>query len=106
MTAAFALAMLLVLVAAAVFIYLRQRSDLTETIDHGLARRSEDVAAGVQRSGTRLTQIGAGRLTDPEDTFIQVLTPAGRRVDGTMTVREPALAPAEARQASEGPVQF
>jgi len=45
LTAAFALAMLLVLVAAASFVYVRQRSALTETIDHGLERRSDDVAA-------------------------------------------------------------
>ena len=106
MTAAFALAMLVVLVGAAVWVYLRQRSDLTEAIDHGLERRSDDVAAVIRRSGTRLTQVGAGRLTDPEDTFIQVLTPGGRRVDGTRTVRAPALGPAEARRASQAPVQL
>jgi signal transduction histidine kinase len=106
MTAGFALAMLLVLVAAAAFVYLRQRSDLTETIDHGLARRSDDVAAVAHRSRIRLTQVRAGRLTDPEDTFIQVLTPGGRRVDGTTAVGAPALDPAEARRASRGPVLF
>jgi two-component system OmpR family sensor kinase len=106
MTAGFALAMLLVLVAAAVWVYLQQRSDLTEAIDHGLERRSDDVAAGIRRSGIRLSQVGAGRLSDPEDTFIQVLTPAGRRVDGTSTVRAPALDPANARRASRGPVQL
>ena len=57
-TAAFALAMLLVLVAAATFVYLRQRADLTETIDHGLARRSDDVAAVIRRSNTRVAEAG------------------------------------------------
>jgi two-component system, OmpR family, sensor kinase len=100
-TAAFALAMLLVLVGAAMFVYVRQRADLTEAIDHGLARRSDDVAAVIRRSGThRLPEAGGGRLTDPEDTFIQVLTPEGRRVDGTRAVRAPALSREEAGQAS------
>jgi two-component system OmpR family sensor kinase len=101
MTAAFALAMLLVLVAAATFVYLRQRADLTETIDHGLARRSDDIAAVIRRSGTRLAAAGGGRVTDPEDSFVQVLTPEGRRVDGTRAIRAPVLSPEEARRASQ-----
>lgn len=105
-TAAFALAMLLVLVAAATFVYLRQRADLTETIDHGLARRSDDVAAVIRRSGTRLAQASGGRVTDPEDSFVQVLTPQGRRVDGTKAVRAPVLSPEEARRASQGAIEL
>ncbi len=98
--------MLLVLVAAATFVYVRQRADLTETIDHGLARRSDDVAAVIRQSGTSLAQVGGGRLTDPEDTFVQVLTPGGRRVDGTRAVRPPVLDPAEARRATQGPTEL
>ena len=71
LTAAFALAMLLVLVAAASFVYVRQRSALTETIDHGLERRSDDVAAVIGGSEAGLAYAGRGRLTDREDTFIQ-----------------------------------
>src|SRR5262249_54473375 len=62
LTAAFALAMLLVLVAAAVFVYVRQRSALTETIDHGLERRSDDVAAVIHRPRARLHDAAGGRL--------------------------------------------
>ena len=35
LTVAFALAMVMVLTGAALFVYLRQRDDLTDTIDHG-----------------------------------------------------------------------
>jgi two-component system, OmpR family, sensor kinase len=98
--------MLLVLAAAAAFVYVRQRVALTETIDHGLERRSDDVAAVIHRSGTRIAATGAGRLTDPEDTFVQVLTPDGRRVDGTRTVPEPALSGEQARQVSRDPAVF
>jgi signal transduction histidine kinase len=102
LTAAFAVAMLLVLMAAATFVYLRQRDDLTETIDHGLERRSDDVAALIERSEEgRLAQVGAGRFADPEDSFVQVLTPSGRPVQGTTGVRVAALSPAEARRASQ-----
>jgi two-component system, OmpR family, sensor kinase len=100
LTAAFALAMLVVLVAAALFVYLRQRADLTEAIDHGLERRSDDVAAVIHRSGTSIVAADNGRLTDPEDTFIQVLTPDGRLVNGTKTVPNPALSRNEARRVS------
>ena len=98
--------MLLVLVAAALFVYVRQRSDLTEAIDHGLERRSDDVAAVIHRSGTRIAEAGGGRLTDPEDTFIQVLTPDGRRVNGTRVVRAAALSREEARQAAHDATVF
>ena len=98
--------MLLVLAAAATFVYLRQRADLTETIDHGLARRSDDVVAAIHRTGTGSAVIGAGRLTDPEDNFVQVLTPEGHRVNGTRAVGAPALSPEEARQASREPTVF
>jgi signal transduction histidine kinase len=103
LTAAFALAMLLVLVAAASFVYVRQRSALTETIDHGLERRSDDVAAVIGGSEAGLAYAGRGRLTDREDTFIQVLTRSGRRVEGTKAVRAPALSGAESREASNHP---
>jgi two-component system, OmpR family, sensor kinase len=100
LTAAFAAAMLLVLVGAALFVYLRQRADLTETIDHGLDRRSDDVAALVRRSGPDAAERGDGRLTDPEDSFVQLLTPEGRRLDGTREVEAPALRPVHAATAS------
>src|SRR4029079_1050788 len=103
LTAAFALAMLLVLVAAASFVYVRQRSALTETIDHGLERRSDDVAAVIRGSEAGLAYAGRGRLTDPEDTFIQVLTRSGSRVEGTKAVRAPAVDGAESREASNHP---
>jgi len=106
LTAAFALGMLLVLVAAAVFVYVRQRSALTETIDHGLERRSDDVAAVIHRPRARLHDATGGRLTDPEDTFIQVLTPSGSRVEGTKDVGVPALSGPESREASQHPTTF
>ena len=100
LTAAFAVAMLVVLVGAAAFVYLRQRADLTETIDHGLERRSDDVAALIERSEGGVAHLGAGRLTDPEDTFVEVLTPSGRRVQGTQGVHVVALTRPEVRDAS------
>jgi signal transduction histidine kinase len=106
LTAAFALGMLLVLVASAAFVFVRQRAALTETIDHGLERRSDDVAVVIHRPGARLRYAAGGRLTDPGDTFIQVLTRSGGRVEGTRAVQAPALSGPEARESSQGPTVF
>jgi two-component system OmpR family sensor kinase len=104
LTIAFALAMLLMLIAAALFVYLRQRADLTEAIDHGLERRSDDIAALVRDSGPDAAERGNGRLTDPEDTFVQLLTADARRLDGTAVVPQPALSADEAAEAAGGTI--
>jgi signal transduction histidine kinase len=100
LTAAFALAMVLVLAAAALFVYLRLRADLNETIDTGLRSRADDVAALTQRSGAGLGAASGGRLAESEESFAQVLTPAGRLVDGTSGAPTPALAPEEVKEVS------
>jgi hypothetical protein len=46
LTAAFALAMVLVLAAAGLFVYLRLKNDLDDNIRAGLETRSRAVAAG------------------------------------------------------------
>jgi signal transduction histidine kinase len=100
----FALAMLLVLAAAATFVYLQQRADLTETIDEGLERRSDDVSLAFGRSGNDLAGADPGVLSDPEEAFVQILTPGGDRVDGTWQVPSSVLSPDEAREAFRGSV--
>jgi signal transduction histidine kinase len=99
LTVAFGLAMVVVLVAAALFVYLRQQADLSETVDSGLRSRSDDVAALIRRSDTELDRTG-DRLAESEESFVQVLTRDGRWVDGTSKMRAPALRPEETRRAS------
>jgi two-component system OmpR family sensor kinase len=96
LTAAFALAMLAVLAAAAVFVYLRLEADLDETINSGLRLRADDVAAVIQQSDAGLSQAADGRLAEAEESFAQVLKPNGRVVDATGGARVPALTPEEA----------
>jgi two-component system OmpR family sensor kinase len=74
LTAAFAAAMLLVLVAAALFVYLRLRADLDDFIDAELRARA-DVAAAALASGSRIPDVA---VDDPEEAFLQVLAPDGR----------------------------
>jgi two-component system, OmpR family, sensor kinase len=102
MTAAFALAMVLVLSAAAVFVYLRQRADLTEAIDNGLRSRSNDVAVLIGGSDGDLEEVRGNRLASSEASFVQVLAPDGRRLDRTGGPSAPALSREDAQRASRG----
>lgn len=106
MTAAFALAMVLVIAAAGLFVYLRMQRSLNESIDNGLNSRSDDVSTLVQRSGTGLSREGGGRLADVEDAFVQILRADGRFLDGTSAVERSALRPNEVQQALMGPAFF
>jgi signal transduction histidine kinase len=97
---AFALAMVAVLAAAALFVYLRQRAELNDAIDHALRSRSNDVIALISGSDADLEEVRGNHLTSSEASFIQVLAPDGRRLDGTGGFEGPALRPADAQRAS------
>jgi len=88
LTAAFALAMVVVLAAAALFVYLRLKANLDETIDDGLQGR---IAAPARTT--------AG---DPEDFFAQLVGADGRVISFTGGSGKPALAPAELERAQRG----
>jgi two-component system, OmpR family, sensor kinase len=94
LTAAFALAMLLVLGAAGLFVYLRLADDLDEAVDRTLEARAEAVVAP---AGERLPPVGE----DPEEAFAQLLDRGGRLLDASGGAREPALTPREAARAAE-----
>jgi two-component system, OmpR family, sensor kinase len=106
MTGAFALAMVLVLVAAGLFVYLRQRSDLDDTIDSALRSRSDDVAALIRQSGKRLAEDHGRRLAESRESFVQVLTPEGRLVDGTTGAHAAVLRPSEVKAAQRAPMVY
>jgi two-component system OmpR family sensor kinase len=70
LTAAFAVAMVLVLAAAGTFVYLRLADDLGESVDAGLEAR----AGAVLASGSA----AAGAPGDPEEGFALLVRPGGR----------------------------
>jgi signal transduction histidine kinase len=94
LTAAFALAMVLVLAAAGLFVYLRLKEDLDESLDAGL----DAAAAAVAASG----ETSAGAAEEGEEGFAQLLTAEGRVLETSGGVRGPALRPAEAVRAGAG----
>jgi signal transduction histidine kinase len=104
MTAAFACAMVVVLAAAGLFVYLRMRAQLDESIDSGLRTRADDVAALVTRTGGGLSPLSGRPVDEPEESLAQLLTSDGRVVGGTGGAGKPALPAGEARRASRGPI--
>jgi two-component system, OmpR family, sensor kinase len=94
LTAAFALAMVLVLAAAGLFVYVRLKDDLDESVDAGLESR----AAAVSASG----QAAAGAPEDAEEGFAQILTAEGEVLDSVGGLRGPALDGASAARAGAG----
>ena len=104
-TLAFAIVMAVLLTALGMFIYLRFRAQLDETIDNGLISRAQDVGTLVGRSGGSLK--GGGNLAG-EDTFAQVLTPDGRVYGATASglSHGSLLSGPELAQATHGPIRI
>ena len=90
MTAAFALAMTLLIAAMGVFVYERQESNLDEIVNTSLRSRSDDVAALVRSSDSSRSVVGGPRLVESDEGFIQILTRqraiAGRNDQGPRAV--------------------
>jgi len=93
--------MLLMLASAALFVYLRLRADLDDRIDASLRSR---VVALVEPQGE--PSLAGVALEDPEETFVQLLSPTGEVLDLVGTLRGPALSPAETQRAAAGTVSL
>jgi two-component system, OmpR family, sensor kinase len=103
LTALFALATMVVLVGAGLFVYVRLRVDLDEGVDANLHTRAEAIVANAH--GVRVPSAGAGG-GQPEESFSEVLGPGGRVLDATPGLRAQVLTPAEVRRAAAGPLMF
>lgn len=90
-TAAFALALVVVLAGTGLFLYLRFRAEFDHALNQGLRSRAGDVAALVQQADTGLAQGGASALTARGEAFAQILEANGTIFDSTPLVRSVAL---------------
>jgi len=99
-TAAVAIAMTIVLVAVGWLLYARERTALQGGLDDELQARVDAVAPYIHRN-PRLARIPEALRLDPEEGFIQVLTPHGAVVDTFPEVHRNTLrlSSAELRQA-------
>lgn len=99
LTAAFAAAMVVVLVAAGLFVYVRLRGNLDEMVDEGLGARA--AAAAAQRDAPGGPEDAAGpALTEEDEGFAQVVTVDGRSLGTTGDVRVVALSRPELERAA------
>jgi two-component system OmpR family sensor kinase len=85
--------MVLVLAAAGLFVYLRLKDDLDESVDSGLEARGAAVAASANAA--------AGATEESDEGFAQVLSRGGRVLDSAGDARGAALTGAEAARAAD-----
>jgi two-component system OmpR family sensor kinase len=101
LTAAFALAMALLLAATGALVYVRLASTLDDAIDTGLRTRADDLTALVTRSGPTLSETSPTEEAD--ESFAQLLAPDGSVIDATPGAGgQQLLSPSEARRAATG----
>jgi two-component system, OmpR family, sensor kinase len=99
LTAAFTLAMALVLTAIGLFLYRHLETSLDRTLAQGLHARAADVALLVQQSDAGLRESPATSVP-----IAQVLAPAGRVFDHTPGAPRPLLTATQLGQARHGPL--
>lgn len=105
LTAAFAVAMAVVLAATGLFLYFRLARSLDQAIDDGLRTRVDDVSALVRQSDSGLREGGGPGLAEQGESFAQVLTLDGGLVDTTPQLGDiPLLSPVEVVRAAERPI--
>ncbi len=104
-TAAFALAMAVVLASAGWFIYARLGSHLATALDLELSVRAQDLGAVVGQSGGSFGSGKGIQLIESGESYAQLLAATGRVLDGTVKLeRASILTAAQLNVALRGPV--
>src|SRR2546430_12099238 len=98
-------AMALVFGALALFVYLRVEHGLDRSLNQGLRSRAEDVRALVMQADSGLKQAGPSSLVAPGERFAQILSPSGKVLDATPSLRPlPLVSAAQLARGSVRPV--
>jgi two-component system, OmpR family, sensor kinase len=104
-TAAFALAMAVVLAATGLFLYLRLGSHLSASVDRDLRLRSQDLGALVRSPAASLAEEDAGAQVERGESYAELVDPRGVVLDSTqLLAHAPLLSPAETRAALRRPL--
>lgn len=104
-TLAFAGVMALVLAGLGLFVYLRQRDQLDETLETALRSRAAEVSALARDAGGRLSDSGADPLIEQDESFAEILSPDGTLVDATAQLGGAVVLDAnQLEAAADGPV--
>jgi len=97
--------MALVLGSIGLFVFLRFRAELDNTINAGLRSRAADVVALVKEADSGLSDGQGGNLVGRTESFAEVLEADGSVVDSSAAVgNEVLLRPAELAAALRGPL--
>lgn len=100
LTAVFAAAFVMVMVAAGLFVYVRLAADLNDAIDAELRAQSGSLAAAVRRGGVAVA--ASTPLEDEEEGFVQVVDAQGRVLAVSGTVRGSAVSAGDVHAALAG----
>jgi heavy metal sensor kinase len=104
-TAAFALAMAVVLAASGLFLYLRLSSHLALVLDRELRVRTQDLAALVGEPHATLASDSASRFVERGESYAQLIAADGRVLDATRPLGFTRLLTArELDSARRGPI--
>ncbi|MGI8749319.1 MAG: sensor histidine kinase [Thermoleophilaceae bacterium] len=104
-TLAFVAVMAVVFAGMGVFIYLRQGSELQDTIDQGLRSRAADITTLVREADSGLSESGRSPLTETGESVAQILDRRGRVVDAPPALRNrPIAGTATVRRATRGTI--
>ena len=102
LTLAFAAAMALVLGVLGIVVYTRFENSLDDSVDQSLRSRATELVGPVERRG-RLPEVRSGAFLESEESFVQVLDPGGRLIEGTPPAdRQPLLDADGLRRTREG----
>src|SRR5215204_5689938 len=92
-TAAFAVATAVLLLAVGLFVYVRTGSDLLDAVDAGLRSRADVVASEVRAAGPAVAMIEPN-LIEADEAFVQIGDGSGSVVRSSRIVAErPLLSP-------------
>jgi two-component system, OmpR family, sensor kinase len=89
------------------FGYTRLAAGLSHDLDLELRQRAQDLVGPVSRPGSSLTDLAGTGFIERGESFAEILTPTGRVLDATPTLRGRALlTPSEAGRAARGTVSI
>lgn len=104
-TAAFALAMAVVLVGTGAYLYARLSSHLSLALDRQLQQRAQDLATLVAQPGASLSRDTGGRFVESGESYAELVDARDHVLEATSTLgRRPVLTPAEVAAARRHPI--
>jgi two-component system, OmpR family, sensor kinase len=99
----FAVAAAVLLAVVGTFGYVRLSAGLSHDLDLELRQRAQDLIVPVSRSHASLTRLAGTGFVEHGESFVEIVTPSGRVVDATRTLKgRPLLTASEAARAAQG----